>query len=55
MRDAYASFGGATVDALPDFEDGFRAAVLTEAGLSSARTGSWTSVRVTAAAGEAAA
>ncbi|MFD8770976.1 Gfo/Idh/MocA family protein [Microbacterium oxydans] len=44
MSDAYATFEGQTVDALPDFADGLRAALLTEAVLASARTGAWSDV-----------
>ncbi len=45
MRDAYAAINGDQPDGLPTFADGLRAAVLTEAVLESARTGSWIEVR----------
>lgn len=44
VRDAYASFGGAQVDGLPSFDDGLRAAVLTDAVIRSASSGGWVEV-----------
>jgi predicted dehydrogenase len=41
VRDTYAAIGGAVPDGLPTFEDGLRAAVLTDAVLRSAETGAW--------------
>ncbi len=45
VRDAYAAIGGARPDGLPTFRDGLRAALVTEAVLSSAAgAGAWTTV-----------
>lgn len=44
IRDAYASFEGREVEALPNFADGLRAARLTEAVLESAKIGAWADV-----------
>jgi predicted dehydrogenase len=41
VADTYAAIGGATPDGLPRFEDGLRAARITEAVLDSAERGSW--------------
>lgn len=45
--DAYASFHGMTVDDLPTFSDGLRAAIITDAVLNSARSGRWVDVEGT--------
>jgi predicted dehydrogenase len=42
--DAYASFHGQNVDGLPTFVDGLRAAVITDAVLTSAQSGRWVDV-----------
>ncbi|MFE2053416.1 Gfo/Idh/MocA family protein [Streptomyces sp. NPDC059459] len=42
--DAYAAMDGEQVDGLPTFDDGVRSARLTEAVLTSARTGAWVDV-----------
>ena len=44
VADVYAAIRGDEVDALPTFADGHRAAVLTDAVLDSAKTGSWMEV-----------
>jgi len=44
VSDAYAAIAGAAPEGLPTFDDGVRAAVLTEAVLESAATGSWIEV-----------
>ena len=44
VADAYAAIGGATPEGVPTFADGLRAAVLTDAVLRSARSGSWIDV-----------
>ncbi|HEV7623009.1 MAG TPA: Gfo/Idh/MocA family oxidoreductase [Amnibacterium sp.] len=41
VRDSYAAIGGAVPDGLPTFDDGLRAARLTEAVIRSAETGEW--------------
>ncbi|MCU1475215.1 Gfo/Idh/MocA family oxidoreductase [Amnibacterium sp.] len=41
VRDSYAAIGGARPDGLPTFDDGLRAARLTDAVLRSAETGEW--------------
>ena len=41
VRDSYAAIGGAVPDGLPMFEDGLRAARLTDAVIRSAETGEW--------------
>ncbi|HEY0375172.1 MAG TPA: Gfo/Idh/MocA family oxidoreductase [Amnibacterium sp.] len=41
VRDSYAAIGGALPDGLPTFDDGLRAARLTDAVLRSAETGEW--------------
>jgi predicted dehydrogenase len=41
VADTYAAIGGATPEGLPRFEDGLRAARITEAVLDSAERGSW--------------
>jgi predicted dehydrogenase len=41
VRDSYAAIGGAAPDGLPTFDDGLRAARLTDAVLRSAATGEW--------------
>jgi len=45
IADAYASFEGKTVDGLPTFDDGLRAALLTEAVVDSSQSGEWVDVR----------
>jgi predicted dehydrogenase len=42
--DAHASFQGKTVDGLPTFSDGLRAAIITDAVLTSAQSGRWVDV-----------
>lgn len=42
--DAHASFRGEAVDALPTFSDGLRAAIITDAVLTSAQSGRWVDV-----------
>ena len=44
VADAYAAVRGARVDGLPTFDDGLRAARLTEAVLASAASGQWIDV-----------
>ena len=44
MTDAYASFQGDVVEGLPTFDDGLRAAVITEAVLQSAQSRQWVDV-----------
>jgi predicted dehydrogenase len=44
VADVYAAAGGAGPDTLPAFDDGLRAALLTEAVLASAASGSWVEV-----------
>lgn len=44
MRDAYAAIAGERPDGLPTFADGLRAALVTEAVLESAQTGTWIEV-----------
>ena len=44
MADAYASFEGVVVEGLPTFDDGLRAAVITEAVLESAQSRQWVDV-----------
>lgn len=44
MRDVYARLDGESVDGLPDFQDGLRAAHLTDAVLESHQSGSWVEV-----------
>ena len=46
VRDTYAAIGGAAPGGLPTFEDGLRAARLTDAVLESARTGEWVATPV---------
>lgn len=46
VRDTYAAIGGAAPDGLPTFDDGLRAARLTDAVLRSAETGEWVSTPV---------
>jgi predicted dehydrogenase len=41
VRDSYAAIDGAVPDGLPTFEDGLRAARLTDAVVRSAATGQW--------------
>jgi predicted dehydrogenase len=41
VRDSYAAIGGSAPDGLPTFEDGLRAARLTDAVIRSAETGAW--------------
>ena len=44
VADVYAAVRGEAPDGLPDFRDGLRAALITEAVLESAATGSWVDV-----------
>jgi predicted dehydrogenase len=44
VSDVYAAIEGAPADGLPTFEDGLRAAILTEAVLTSAKQHSWVEV-----------
>ena len=44
VSDTYKTIGGAVVEGLPNFADGLRAAILTEAVLESAKTGNWVEV-----------
>ena len=44
VRDSYAAIGGSAPDGLPTFEDGLRAARLTDAVIRSAETGTWVDV-----------
>jgi predicted dehydrogenase len=44
IADAYESFQGRAVEGVPNLQDGLRAAVLIEAVLSSAKTGTWVNV-----------
>jgi predicted dehydrogenase len=44
VADVYAAVAGETPDGLPTFDDGLRAAVLTEAVLASSRSGGWVEV-----------
>lgn len=46
MRDVYSRLEGADVDGLPDFQDGLRAALLTDAVLESHQSGSWVEVGI---------
>jgi predicted dehydrogenase len=50
VSDAYRSFAGGTVDGLPTFRDGLRAAAITSAVMETARTGQWVDVPAFAAA-----
>ncbi|SMH45625.1 Predicted dehydrogenase [Rathayibacter oskolensis] len=43
-RDTYAAVAGADVEGLPTFDDGLRAALITEAVLDAAATGAWVTV-----------
>ncbi|MFD3444424.1 Gfo/Idh/MocA family oxidoreductase [Microbacteriaceae bacterium 4G12] len=45
VADVYAAVRGSAPDGLPDFRDGLRAALVTEAVLESAATGRWVDVR----------
>ncbi len=45
VSDTYRTIGGAVVDGLPIFNDGLRAAKLTEAVLTSAKSGNWVEVK----------
>jgi predicted dehydrogenase len=45
VADVYAALRGEAPDGLPDFRDGLRAALITEAVLESAATGRWVDVR----------
>lgn len=45
VSDTYRTIGGAVVDGLPNFEDGLRAAKLTEAVLASAKSGNWVEIK----------
>ncbi len=44
VADTYAAVGGAAPDGLPTFDDGLRAAVLTDAAIRSSESGSWVEV-----------
>ncbi|MCU1689948.1 MAG: Oxidoreductase [Jatrophihabitantaceae bacterium] len=46
MRDVYARLDGDDIDGLPDFQDGLRAAHLTDAVLESHQSGSWVEVGI---------
>lgn len=43
-RDTYAAVAGAEVEGLPTFDDGLRAALITEAVLDAADSGAWVTV-----------
>ena len=45
VSDTYRTIGGAVVDGLPNFNDGLRAAKLTEAVLTSAKSGNWVEIK----------
>jgi predicted dehydrogenase len=45
VSDTYRSIGGEEIDGLPKFQDGLRAAKLTEAVLTSAKTGNWVEIK----------
>lgn len=45
VSDTYRSIGGAEIEGLPNFKDGLRAAKLTEAVLTSAKTGNWVEIK----------
>ena len=45
VSDTYRTIGGAVIDGLPNFNDGLRAAKLTEAVLSSAKSGNWVEIK----------
>lgn len=45
VSDTYRSIGGAVIEGLPNFKDGLRAAKLTEAVLTSSKTGNWVEVK----------
>lgn len=44
VNDTYAAVHGARPEGLPDFSDGLRSALLTQAVITSAKTGAWTSI-----------
>ncbi len=45
VSDTYRSISGITVDGVPTFKDGLRAAKLTEAVLASSKTGTWVEIK----------
>lgn len=45
VSDTYRSISGISVDGVPNFQDGLRAAKLTEAVLESAQTGTWVEIK----------
>ena len=45
VSDTYRSISGLTVDGVPTFKDGLRAAKLTEAVLASSKTGTWVEIK----------
>jgi predicted dehydrogenase len=45
VSDTYRSIGGVEIEGLPNFKDGLRAAKLTEAVLTSAKTGNWVEIK----------
>ena len=45
VSDTYRSIGGEEIDGLPNFKDGLRAAKLTEAVLTSAKSGNWVEIK----------
>jgi hypothetical protein len=45
VSDTYRAIGGTIIDGMPNFNDGLRAAKLTEAVLTSAKTGNWVEIK----------